>query len=169
MSRAKRRASFLIGFLVALYGSFVSAGPAVALGVFLVLISLLPSRTDSASNETKAGALVEANGVIWMPQPNGLWLRWNEEGRAWEDVGPPPPEVVRRRESQPRSSTTLYAGSRIAAIAAAIIGSAGLWALLDPHAQIPGVSQVVCSLKGGTWFEGSQFGAPAGCYSRDPP
>jgi hypothetical protein len=40
-----------------------------------------------------------------------------------------------------------------------------LWALSDSHAEIPFVSQVVCSLKGGTWHAAGLFN-DAGCYAR---
>ena len=43
----------------------------------------------------------------------------------------------------------------------------GVWALLDPYANIPGISQIVCSLKGASWRDGSSvLDVPPGCYGR---
>jgi hypothetical protein len=46
-----------------------------------------------------------------------------------------------------------------------IVAALGLWAAYDAHANIPFISQVVCSLKGGSWHEAGLFN-DAGCYAR---
>lgn len=47
-------------------------------------------------------------------------------------------------------------------IAGLIIGA--LASVVDPRINFPVVSQVVCSLKGDTWYDGGLLGAP-GCYA----
>ncbi len=44
------------------------------------------------------------------------------------------------------------------------------WAFVNPHANVPVVSKVVCSIKGASWTDGSAaWGIPAGCYRMDSP
>jgi hypothetical protein len=54
-----------------------------------------------------------------------------------------------------------------AAIAAIIITFVVLLgtaeSLFDPNVNFPVISQVVCSVKGGTWYDGGLLGSP-GCY-----
>ena len=167
MTRWWRRGFFLVGFLIAFAGGIANAGPALILGVVMVLVSLLPTRADPAPQPPSSSPLVEADGHTWTQQPGGSWLRWNATGRSWEDVGPPPPEILRNRPTTPvvqTSNTT----SKVIGVVSAFLVAGVLWALLDPMAQIPGISQVVCSVKGGTWHDGSSVSIPAGCYPREP-
>ncbi len=53
----------------------------------------------------------------------------------------------------------------IIAILLAVATILTMWSFTDPHANIPVVSQVVCSMKGGTWYDSSLL-IPAGCYAR---
>lgn len=73
--------------------------------------------------------------------------------------GPPPPPPRRDHD-----------GWKIAtAVAAAILIFLSIVAWADPNAQIPVVSKVVCSIRGGTWYDGSAIlGIPAGCYASQP-
>jgi len=41
-----------------------------------------------------------------------------------------------------------------------------MWAFSDPHANIPVISPIVCSIKGGIWYDSSLL-IPAGCYARE--
>jgi hypothetical protein len=46
-----------------------------------------------------------------------------------------------------------------------IVGSLTIWSFADRHADIPVISKIVCSMKGGTFTEGSPpLGIAAGCY-----
>ena len=42
------------------------------------------------------------------------------------------------------------------------------WAAVDPHAQIPVVSPIVCSLKGADWTGVPALGIPVACRERTP-
>jgi len=53
----------------------------------------------------------------------------------------------------------------IIAILLAVATILTMWSFSDPHVNIPIVSQVVCSIKGGTWYNSSLL-IPAGCYAR---
>ena len=84
-------------------------------------------------------------------------------------VDPPPPAVIRAWAEQPSTSDRSN-GGRLAPVAgllfAILLGLAG-WAFVDPYANIPFVSKVVCSLKGASWQEGSTvLDVPPGCYTR---
>lgn len=53
------------------------------------------------------------------------------------------------------------------ACAAVIVGG---WVWSDPHAYVPVVSRVVCSVRGGSWTEGSAaWGIEPGCYRWEGP
>lgn len=166
MTRWWRRAFFLIGLLIALPGMLAAAVLPVVVGIVMVLASLLPTRADPSLQSAPSGhPLVEAEGQTWMQQPDGSWLRWRADETRWEDVGPPPPEVIRNRPSSaPEQIRTV---SKALTIVLVLFLAAGAWALIDPQAQIPGVSPAVCSLKGGTWHDAGSVIIPAGCYPRE--
>lgn len=53
----------------------------------------------------------------------------------------------------------------LGAVAAGTLIALTGWVATDPHAQVPVLSEVVCSIKGESWMEGSAgLGTPAGCY-----
>jgi hypothetical protein len=51
----------------------------------------------------------------------------------------------------------------LAAMIAAAIVLTGIFAFANPGMNIPVVSEVVCHLKGDTWYSGGLL-IPAGCY-----
>lgn len=52
----------------------------------------------------------------------------------------------------------------IAVIVAVIILFLAAWSFVDPRADVPFISPIVCSAKGLTWYPGGLLGAP-GCYA----
>jgi hypothetical protein len=52
-------------------------------------------------------------------------------------------------------------------IIASIVFLGAAMSFSDPHLNFPLISQVVCSLKGDTWYGGGILGAP-GCYTPVP-
>jgi hypothetical protein len=49
----------------------------------------------------------------------------------------------------------------------ALIGLLSVWSLTDSHLDIPVISRLTCSAKGGVWYGGDSWGNAAGCYDRD--
>jgi hypothetical protein len=44
------------------------------------------------------------------------------------------------------------------------------WTFVNPHADVPVISRIVCSIKGGTWTDGSvPLGIQVGCYKVESP
>jgi hypothetical protein len=48
------------------------------------------------------------------------------------------------------------------------LGVLFFWALSDPHVNIPVMSNLACSVKGGTWSNGNIL-QPQGCYDNATP
>lgn len=150
MTRWWRRAFLIIGLLVALSGGIAGSGLLVAIGIVMVLVALLPTRADSSRpTSTSDSPLVEAEGHTWMQQPCSAAFQRNHE---------PTPEVIRNQRAIATAQT--HTASKALAVVLALAGAG---------AQIPGMSPVVCSLKGGTWHNGSSVIVPAGCYPREQP
>ena len=59
-------------------------------------------------------------------------------------------------------------GCAVVAVLVIIIVFLSCIAFLDPSANMPVISPVVCSLKGATWYDGGILGAP-GCYESAAP
>jgi len=49
-------------------------------------------------------------------------------------------------------------------ILAGMLAASALASFAFPHLNFPIVSQVVCSVRGGTWYDGGLLGPP-GCYT----
>jgi hypothetical protein len=56
-----------------------------------------------------------------------------------------------------------HPGMTIGGIILAILIILSVFAVADPRADIPVISPIVCSLKGGAWYGGGIL-APPGCY-----
>lgn len=115
--------------------------------------------------DSEVDNLLKHNGLTWMRQPDGDWLRWNADEQRWDDVGPPPPEVVKELGRGTSNSRTGPAHTVLVVAALTLVGLF-TWAFFDPRAQIPWISEVVCSIKGNTWYDQSALIEP-GCYQRD--
>lgn len=138
--------------------------------VVLVAIGFLASRSRTTPSGPQS--VVEHDGVQWMKDPQGNFLRWDADAKEWRQSSPPAPEAIRKFDAAAATDTPGWRGGRSVAVVTitvvAIIGLA-LWAAIDPYAQIPVFSKVVCNLKGASWQEGSPvLGIPPGCYSRPP-
>jgi len=57
--------------------------------------------------------------------------------------------------------------SALAGILLLLLILAAAMSFYDPHLNFPVISQVVCSLKGDTWYGGGLLGSP-GCYLPSP-
>jgi len=90
------------------------------------------------------------------------------DGPRW--LNQPHPERVHASLAM-RASRSGHDGWKIAvAVAAFILIVLTVWAFADPGAQLPVISKVVCSVKGGTWYDGNQLlGIQPGCYARTQP
>ncbi|MGH2755243.1 MAG: AsnC family transcriptional regulator [Actinomycetota bacterium] len=83
---------------------------------------------------------------------------------------PPPPDVLSSPRTESMPGKMDRQARTVLSITAILIGLSVLaaWSLVDPHADIPVVSRIMCSLKGGSWYDGSAITGPAGCYNREP-
>lgn len=137
--------------------------------VVLVAFGFLASRGRNRPPGPRS--VIEHAGVQWMKDPNGHFLRWDTAAEEWKQSAPPAPEVIAKFDAAAVQSPPGWRGARSALVVTltvvVIIGLA-LWAAVDPHAQIPVFSRLVCNLKGASWHEGSSFlGIPPGCYARE--
>lgn len=73
------------------------------------------------------------------------------------DYGPP------RRPQGPRTGCAVF----LVTILLGGIVLAAFASFTDPHLNFPVISQVVCSAKGDTWYDGGILGGP-GCYAPSP-
>ncbi len=65
----------------------------------------------------------------------------------------------------PPSRSGLSAGWVALILVLATIVVLTFWSVVDPYADIPVISKIVCSAKGDTFTDGSPaLGIPAGCY-----
>lgn len=58
--------------------------------------------------------------------------------------------------------------TRAIVLAVALVSVVGLalMSLVNPYANIPLVSETMCSVRGNVWWEGN-YANPPGCYDRD--
>lgn len=164
-----RRALVVLGIVVLIFGGLLRGpfvvGAVVFAGVLFVVAGRSPKEIDGTTS------LVEVNGVTWTRDSAGRPNRWNIETQSWDVVDPAPPDVIRAFDRRPMPSHRPAASRAVsaAAVVVAVLLGLGVWALLDPFANIPFVSQVVCSFKGASWQEGSTvLEVPPGCYERTP-
>jgi hypothetical protein len=165
-----RRFLVVAGIVVLIFGGLLpgpfTVGALILAGVLFVVAGRSPEEHDTTPN------LVDVNGVTWTRDSTGLPNRWSAETETWDVVDPAPPDVIRafdrRSDASQKTADSSHAAPIAAFVIAALVGL-GVWALLDPYANIPVVSQVVCSLKGASWHGGSTgLGVPPGCYDRTP-
>jgi hypothetical protein len=65
-----------------------------------------------------------------------------------------------REPSAPRMSPRARAAAAIVVIVVALFG----WSLLDPTANIPVISPIACTVRGGSWY--APWPLPPACYTR---
>ena len=132
--------------------------------VVLIAFGGILSRDKPTSEGRRS--VVEREGTSWTRGANGAFLRWNTDAQRWEDALPPP-AVIRSLDvgGVPPPSRN---GFVLGIMAVVVVVGLMLWALVNPYANIPGISKIVCSLKGAIWEEGSAaFGVRPGCYGAD--
>ena len=88
-------------------------------------------------------------------------MYWHEQGCQCQGC-----QQARLRQPPPRHSKgPLWV---IGGILLVLLLVGGLVSLFNPYVNFPVVSQVVCSLKGDTWYGGGILGSP-GCYAPQQP
>jgi hypothetical protein len=80
------------------------------------------------------------------------------------------------QQTPPRADAVPPPRRKTNPVAVAFIGAVGIlliltaWTFSNPHANVPVISQVVCSAKGAAWYDGSAvWGIPPGCYATPAP
>lgn len=165
MSRWGRRTLVVLGIFILIFGGLAQGPFIVAALIVAGILFVVAGRRSSA--ETTSSDLVVVEGVNWTKGADGRAHRWDAEAQTWILADPPPPHVIRAFAA---SSGPTKHGSAIPAVTLVVVAviGLGLWALLDPYANIPGISKMVCSMKGASWHDDPGVGAPPGCYSREP-
>lgn len=167
MSTWGRRGLVVLGIVILIFGGLVPGPFTIAALITAGILFVIASRQSSSDTDRSTSNLVVVEGVNWTKGADGRAHRWVAESQTWILADPPPPHVIRAFAASP---TTTKRGSAIPAVTLVVVAliGLGLWALFDPYANIPGVSKMVCSIKGASWHDDPGFGAPPGCYSREP-
>lgn len=165
MSTWGRRTLVVLGILILVFGGLAEGPFIIAALIVAGILFVLAGRRSSESDRSNSD-LVVVEGVNWTKGADGRAHRWDAESETWILADPPPPHVIRAFAA---SSGPAKRGSAIPAVSLIVVAliGLGLWALFDPYANIPGISKMVCSMKGASWHDDPSFGAPPGCYSRE--
>ena len=167
MSTWGRRTLVVLGIVILIFGGLIPGPFTIAAIITAGILFVIAGRRSSSDANDSSDDLIVVEGVNWTKGADGRAHHWDAESQTWILSDPPPPHVIRAFAAR---QTSTKRGSAIPAVTLAVVAllGLGLWALFDPYANIPGISKMVCSMKGASWHDDPGFGTPPGCYSREP-